>query len=308
MPFVPRLSLIVPFQRDETALECTLLSVLESRTDADELIVVHTGDFSDPYELGRDEALVLETEPSLPLAEQLNLAARTACSPLIQVLLPGSVVKPGWADNAVSRMGHPNIHAVSMAMLDTTTGAECFGFQASEMPHRRLADSPSNVGGPVLAGTMIRRRSLLKLGGWCDVVPAALIDLELALLMQAIELQTVATNSIAIEAPGTCVTPCHSSFEIGKGCGMIACGYSEIADSHVSIEPLVRRLGHLASGLMNPKSAAERLGWVLGVRDRSLVRRIAERVELARQAFEAHQTVPMPIPLPDERLETRRAA
>jgi hypothetical protein len=75
---------------------------------------------------------------------------------------------------------------------------------------------------------------------------------------------------------------------------MLACAYGEIADSGIAIEPLVKRLGNLATGLMNPKLAAERLGWVLGVRDRSMVQRITERVETARQGIAAMQSIRMP--------------
>jgi hypothetical protein len=84
-----------------------------------------------------------------------------------------------------------------------------------------------------------------------------------------------------------------SPFEIGKGCGILACAYSELPDSHIMIEPLVRRLGHLAWGLMNPQAAAERLGWVLGVRDRSLVRYIAQRVDFSQHAFDAPVSLPI---------------
>jgi hypothetical protein len=305
---VPRLSMIVPFQRNEAVLETTLLSLLESRTAEEELILVHDGGYSDPYHLGRDEAVVIQAEPGLSLAEQLNLAARAACSPILQVVLPGTTVSGGWAGIAIEPMNDPDVHALSVPILDVASNRVVHGLDQRELPHRRVAASHRHCGGPILAGTVIRRRTLLRLGGWSDAVPADLIDLELTLLMQTLGLQTAtADNACRLTAEGG-LNPTASPFEIGKGSGMIACAYSEIPDASVVIEPLVRRIGNLASGLMNPRLAAERLGWVLGVRDRSLVQRLGERVEWARQSFAESPTVPMVQPSTERPASLRRAA
>ena len=88
---------------------------------------------------------------------------------------------------------------------------------------------------------------------------------------------------------------------------MLACGYSEVADSSISLEPLGKRLGQLATGLLNPKIAAERLGWVLGVRDRTWVRPIAERIGVARgNLSSANSQVPYATPAASQTV--RRAA
>lgn len=307
-PFVPRLSLIVPFQRDESALETTLVSILESRSAADELIIVHAGNFDDPYELGRDEAVILETDHNTPIAEQLNLAARTACSPLLQVVLPGTTVEPGWADEPIDLLRNDSIHAVALACRDSESGQIEYGLDRSQMPHRRGAASPASVGGPSLDAMIVRRRSLLKLGGWSPAVSPGLMDLELSLLMQTLHLDFAVEQESRLSRH-RCVSPMNTaSFDLGKGCGQIACAYSEIEDSFVVIEPLVKRIGQLASGLIHPKLAAERLGWVLGVRDRTLVRSIAERVELARDSFAESISLPMELPERSTWDAARRAA
>jgi hypothetical protein len=148
----------------------------------------------------------------------------------------------------------------------------------------------------LLAGTLIRRRSLIKLGGWCERIPESLIDLELTLLMRSLSIDFEVIESSNMQLSAAVRGPKCSAFELGKGCGMLACAYSELPDSHVTVEPLVRRIGQLASGLLNPKVAAERLGWVLGVRDRSWSQTIAERVELAGSAFHAAATIPLAKP------------
>lgn len=304
---MPQLSIIVPFQRDEAALESTLLSVLEAKTDDHELIIVHSGEYSDPYQLGDDEAVVIETESGRSIAEQLNIAAAAACSPFLQVLLPGTQVEAGWSDASIECMQDPQVHAVCVPVVDSVTGDRNFGLDGRELPHRRLAKKAKSSGGPVLSGTIVRRKSILKMGGWSDAVHQDLIDLELALLMNALELRYEVVEESMVTSTLRSLGPTSSNFEIGKGCGMIACAYSEIPDSGVELEPLSRRLGHLATGLMNPKLAAERLGWVLGVRDRSLVARLSDRVERARQGFE-NQTLPIRTPESAITSERRRAA
>jgi len=304
---VPQLSIIVPFQRDEAALESTLLSVLEAKTDDHELIIVHSGEFSDPYQLGDDEAVVLETESGLCIADQLNVAAAAACSPIVQVLLPGTQVEAGWADAPIDCMQDQDIHALCVPVLDSRSGERIFGLDGRELPHRRLAKKAKSSGGPILAGTILRRKSILKMGGWSGAVHDDLIDLELALLLDALELRFEVVEESLVTSSLRSLSFVNSNFEIGKGCGMIACSYSEIPDSGVELEPLAKRLGHLATGLMNPRLAAERLGWVLGVRDRSLVSRLSDRVERARQAFE-NQTLPMRTPEVAPAADRRRAA
>lgn len=304
---VPQLSIIVPFQRDEAALESTLLSVLEAKTDDHELIIVHSGEYSDPYQLGDDEAVVVETEPGLSIADQLNVAAAAACSPFLQVLLAGTQVEAGWSDASIECLQDPQVHAVCVPVLDTKSGDRVFGLDGRELPHRRLAKKAKSSGGPILAGTILRRKSALKMGGWSNAVHQDLIDLELTLLMNAIDLRYEVVEESIVKSSLPSLSPSSSNFEIGKGCGMIACAYSEIPDSGVELEPLARRLGHLATGLMNPKLAAERLGWVLGVRDRSLVARLSDRVEKARQSLES-QTVPMRTPDTAPVADRRRAA
>jgi hypothetical protein len=291
---VPRLSMIVPFQRDEVALETSLLSALESRSDGDELIIVHSGDYSDPHHLGADEAILLQTEPSLGLAEQLNLAVAKARSPIVQILMPGTVVEPDWAEEAVDMMHDASVHAISLPLIDTVSQESTFGLDAKELPHRRMARQATACGGPILAGSMIRRRSLLKMGGWNASIPRELIDVELSLLMGVLELGMAVVSEPVLTTTQRSLVQSVPSFDIGKGCGMLACAFGEIPDSGIAVEPLVKRLGHLATGLMNPKLAAERLGWVMGVRDRSFVKRLSERVERARAEFSASSTLPMP--------------
>jgi hypothetical protein len=283
------LSLIVPFQCDSQALENTLVSVLELRSPDDELLIVHRGEYQDPYGLQGNEAKVLETPASSTLAEQLNVAIRNATGDVLQVVLPGAVLEPDWCVDALAAFDELDVDMIALGVSGSGvsgsgTSSLQYGFEADLIPQRRATGEASKIAGPLLAGTMIRRSAIQCLGGWNTKIPGDLIDFELCLMAKLLGLQVgvVEGYSVTCDESRSMVL---SHYELGRSIGQLACAFSEIPDSAIVIEPLVRRLGHLASGLVSTKLAAERLGWVLGVRDRSWSGAIGKRVESAKVAF-----------------------
>jgi hypothetical protein len=278
------LSLIVPFQCDSQALENTLVSVLELRSPDDELLIVHRGEYQDPYGLQGNEAKVLETPASTSLAEQLNIAVQNATGDVLQVVLPGTVLEADWCVDALVAFDEMDIDMIALGVSGSGANSLQYGFEADLIPQRRATGEASKIAGPLLAGTMIRRSAIECLGGWNTKIPGDLIDFELCLMAKLLGLQVgvVEGSSVTCDESRSMVL---SHYELGRSIGQLACAFSEISDSAIVIEPLVRRLGHLASGLVSPKLAAERLGWVLGVRDRSWSGAIGKRVESAKVAF-----------------------
>ena len=281
---MPRLSLIVPFQCDSQALENTLVSVLELRSPDDELLIVHRGEYQDPYGLQGNEAKVLETPASTSLAEQLNIAVKNATGDVLQVVLPGTVLEHDWCVDALAAFDELDVDMIALGVSGSGANSLQYGFEADLIPQRRATGEASKIAGPLLAGTMIRRSAIECLGGWNTKIPGDLIDFELCLMAKLLGLQVgvVEGSSVTCDESRSMVL---SHYELGRSIGQLACAFSEISDSAIVIEPLVRRLGHLASGLVSPKLAAERLGWVLGVRDRSWSGAIGKRVESAKVAF-----------------------
>lgn len=281
---MPRLSLIVPFQCDSQALENTLVSVLELRSPDDELLIVHRGEYQDPYGLQGNEAKVLETPASTSLAEQLNIAVQNATGDVLQVVLPGTVLEADWCVDALVAFDEMDIDMIALGVSGSGANSLQYGFEADLIPQRRATGEASKIAGPLLAGTMIRRSAIECLGGWNTKIPGDLIDFELCLMAKLLGLQVgvVEGSSVTCDESRSMVL---SHYELGRSIGQLACAFSEISDSAIVIEPLVRRLGHLASGLVSTKLAAERLGWVLGVRDRSWSGAIGKRVESAKVAF-----------------------
>ena len=281
---MPRLSLIVPFQCDSQALENTLVSVLELRSPDDELLIVHRGEYQDPYGLQGNEAKVLETPASTSLAEQLNIAVQNVTGDVLQVVLPGTVLEHDWCVDALAGFDELDVDMIALGVSGSGANSLQYGFEADLIPQRRATGEASKIAGPLLAGTMIRRSAIECLGGWNTKIPSDLIDFELCLMAKLLGLQVgvVEGSSVTCDESRSMVL---SHYELGRSIGQLACAFSEISDSAIVIEPLVRRLGHLASGLVSPKLAAERLGWVLGVRDRSWSGAIGKRVESAQVAF-----------------------
>ena len=88
---MPRLSTIIPHRGNSLALENTILSVLENQSDDCEVILVHDGSYSDPYNLS-DELLIIEEQTDNPIT-LLNVGLMAACSPTICVLTPGATLQ-----------------------------------------------------------------------------------------------------------------------------------------------------------------------------------------------------------------------
>jgi hypothetical protein len=270
-------------------LENTLVSVLEVRAADDELIIVHRGEYEDPYGLSGDEATVVETAASSSLAEQLNIAYGRASGEVIQVVVPGTILEPDWCDDALVAFEELDVDMIALGIKAPGSPGIQYGFESDAMPQRRLTTEASKIAGPMLGGTLIRRSTLECLGGWNSKIPSDLIDFEMSLMAKVLGLHVGVVDGALIHTQEA-RSMVLSHYEQGRSIGQLACAFSEKSDSTITVEPLVKRLGHLASGLVNPKLAAERLGWVLGVRDRSWVEPIGKRIEMARKSLDQRKS------------------
>ena len=282
---MPRLSIIVPHLHDDSALELTLLSILENRERDFEILIAHDGQYHDPYALDQDEAILIESESGASFTEQLNLAVASACSPTVQVLLPGCVVKEHWCDEALYLMKDKTVSAVCLPVADVSTNEVYLGLAGDSLPHRRVTGSSHNVVGPLLCGGMFRKGILKNICGWLEPCQREIAEVDFALMVSALDMRTEIAQQVTIRAPKRVAAGQEAGYEIGRACGQLACAYASVEESGVVIDSLAKRLGHLAGGLMSPKSVAERLGWVIGIRDRTFVQAIQNRLELASSSI-----------------------
>ena len=291
---MPRLSIIVPHLHDDSGLEVTLLSILENREHDLEILIAHDGSYSDPHGLDQDEAVLIESPKGSSLSSQINLTIASACSPYIQVLMPNAMVDPGWYDEGLEILDACAIPAVCQPIACIGSNEIFTGLSADSLPHRRITGDNCNVASPLLFGGLFRKRIFNAIGGWMESCPREIAEVELALMFSALELEIGISDSVKIRAPKRAVVGNESGYEIGHACGQLACAYASIENSGVVIDSLARRLGHLASGLMSPKTVAERLGWVMGIRNRTYVAAIRERLERASEGLWGSSTILMP--------------
>ena len=282
---MPRLSIVVPHLHDDSALELTLLSVLENRERDFEILIAHDGHYSDPYALDQDEAILIESDAGASFTEQINLAVASACSQAIQVLLPGCLVEQHWCDEALYLMKDKTVSAVCQPVADVSSNEVYLGLAGDSLPHRRVTGSSHNVVGPLLCGGVFRKGTLKNICGWLEPSQREIAEVDFALMISALEMRTEIAQQVTIRAPKRVAAGQEAGYEIGRACGQLACAYASVEESGVVIDSLAKRLGHLAGGLMSPKSVAERLGWVIGIRDRTFVQAVQSRLDVASSSI-----------------------
>ncbi|TWT33067.1 glycosyltransferase family A protein [Blastopirellula retiformator] len=180
-----RLSIIIPALHDAALLEETMLSVLENRPASAEVVVVHSGFYTDPYELAGEVKFVeARSVVSEVQCWQVGLAATSG--EIVHLLSSGVVATAGWAEGVRALFADPAVASVSPA-LRTGDQIASIGVAADSLGYRRflpLAEGKSLVGPSRLAG--FYRRSWLE-----PLLPAAAqlgdeaADLDLAFSLKA---------------------------------------------------------------------------------------------------------------------------
>ncbi len=303
---VPRLSIIVPHIFDETSLETTLLSVLENRPQGSELLVAHAGNYRDPYQLDRDEIRLIEAPAGSTLVELLNFASSEACGSILHTLLPSCIVESNWTAPAVAWFQDSTIGTVSPS-VSITNGkhANYAGLDPQCLPRRawcpRIRRGEEAIAS--LCGGFYRRRTIQALGGWKLTGQREGAEAEMGLAMHGLSLRQVAEPESRLSAPKNVIEGQLGGYALGNYAGKLAKAYSQLSLASHTSNSLAARLGYLAGGLISPTSVAERLGWVLGVADRSLVAEIRSRIERAESFLSRRGSKPAA-----EFGENRRAA
>ncbi len=118
---VPRLSIVIPALGQLDSMEATLVSVLENRPHDCEVLVMHHGDYEDPYDL-RAEVAFVAVAPGASLAECLEVARGQARGPILHLLAPGVRVRDGWCEAALHHFRAAGVASVTPLALDAANG------------------------------------------------------------------------------------------------------------------------------------------------------------------------------------------
>lgn len=114
---MPRLSIVLPVLGDPAQMEDSLISVLENRPEACEILVVLTQPYDDPYDL-KDEVHFLQAPQGAGLVEALNCGIAASQAELLHVLSCGVQAREGWCEAALERFEDPCVAAVIPLLLD----------------------------------------------------------------------------------------------------------------------------------------------------------------------------------------------
>lgn len=185
-PTIPRLSIVVPHCSDTSAFENSLVSVLQHRPEACEIIVPHAGNYDDPFDLS-DEVKFIDAGSSR-LLQQIGAAASVACGRFVHILADGHSATPQWSEPALSafemhdtgvvvpvvRYGQRDRIAHAGWHRSASSACELIGSQASEIESREARRTE----GAFLPASFWRRDLLRSLAGTLrsdDIVEASMV-------------------------------------------------------------------------------------------------------------------------------------
>jgi len=298
---VPRLSIIIPHRNDQQ-LEETILSVLENRPRDCEIIVAHDGSYDDPYQLS-DEVVYVQEEPKSSLVELLNAGLMAACSPVVCTLLDGVVVSANWAELALKRFARPEVAAVAPHLQvgrNVVFGIAVDAIHSkAKLRSGRVDSRDASAAGPTLAAGFYRRKLLLALGGWNDEVSSGSADVELAMLMSELDLICECEPQVVLHAKAETIPSRSSGHTISELAGIAAAYGIASASLGATISSVI------TAAFTGTVSAA--LAWSSGLRNATLTREVAERLEYAQKQLGASREA-VSIKIHGETIQSRRAA
>lgn len=121
---MPRLSIAILSNHGPSALETTLVSVLENRPADCEVVVALGHAYDDPYQL-EGEVRFVRVEPQSVGLSPRNAALAACRGDVIHLLTAGALVDVGWADAAVAHFERDShIGSVAPLVLDNHGGRE----------------------------------------------------------------------------------------------------------------------------------------------------------------------------------------
>jgi GT2 family glycosyltransferase len=186
---VPRLAIVIPAIGTISALENSLVSVLEHRPDDCEVIVVLNQRYADPYALA-GEVTFVQAPARTGMVACINRGMLETQADFIHVLAAGCEVAENWTDPAIARFDDSRVAAVVPLVLNAGTAEPlCRGIDLLPGGIRRLhaGDAPAThlrqqetVWGPALFAAFYRMSAVNAVGGLSTAVGDEFADADLA--------------------------------------------------------------------------------------------------------------------------------
>ncbi|MCA9136299.1 MAG: hypothetical protein KDB00_06060 [Planctomycetales bacterium] len=115
----PRVSIVIPLQRDEQLFEATLLSVLENQPADCQILAAHNGTYSDPFQLGDEVTFV--TARSSNLVDLVRDAFGATTAPIVHVIGTGMKASTDWLDPAIASFTESDVAAAAATLVSEQT-------------------------------------------------------------------------------------------------------------------------------------------------------------------------------------------
>lgn len=217
----PRLSIVIPTPADTTAMEETLVSVLENRPDDCEIVVALGCEYADPWNI-REEVRFVKAPAGSTLVGCVNLGVAASAGDVVHVLAAGWRATEGWTDRPMDRFEDDDVGAVvPLGVADAdrdrvvSAGVRCaLGGRRidvttdSRWRHTRPADCPPVGGsmpqGPVLSAGFWRTAVLDLVGdGFTSACGDAAADADMAVTLSRSGRRVVVEPHARVIAPAT---------------------------------------------------------------------------------------------------------
>jgi GT2 family glycosyltransferase len=223
---VSRLAIIIPYFGDASALEETLVSVLQNRPTDCEILVVLARDYSDPYEL-KDEVRFVPASPKTGFSGAVNLGVEMTDAPVIHLLTCGVVVAEGWADWAQAHFDNSLVGAVAPMIVASGEvpkvvalgmtyrhGGEIRPIGQGRMA-QEIALQPKKVGALHPAAAFFRHSALELAGRFPEHVSQRHVTVDLGLALGRLGFLSVVEPRSRVESakPAHCAGRFRTAFE-----------------------------------------------------------------------------------------------
>ncbi len=275
---MPGLSIVVPFLGNVKLLEDTLVSVLENRPEACEVLVVLNEDYDDPYSL-HGEVSFVASRPDAGLVGALYRGVVASKSPVVHILACGMAACQQWTAAAMPHFDDPHVGAVAPLVLqaDRPDRVVSAGLAYHRNGRVRCLSEGRRAGKvvphcgpfvPDIRAAFYRRSALLELDGWNRRATFGLAGTDLALALQHQGFRCILEPASCTFAQASLVAK-HGAFQTGMDEARLfwrwasRYGWAGSVASHAALlvgeclggllwpPRVVRMAGRLAGGLLS---------------------------------------------------------
>jgi hypothetical protein len=287
----------------------TLVSVLQNRPADCEIIVVHTEEYDDPYDL-RSEVRFVAADRGQSIVELINEGLASAAGDVVHILGCRITATESWTEPALERFDDPEVAAVSPLILDAS-GAKLvaagvrwsLGGTRKVVANQRLllpgtARLRASILGPTLAAGFYRRSVLEALAGFDAALGDRHADVDLALKLRDLDLRTVCESASRVIQTESYTPLNDRSFQSGRAAERLFwlnAGSRGLFPS-LLMHPLAVA-GDIASRLKTSGAIGALTGRLVAALEIGTLRRHEERLALALQRLAEADDEPATIPM-----------